>query len=360
MRLAIAARKYQTTLMTDADIFDSQRVLSIQSHVVSGYAGNKAATFPLQTLGYDVDVLNILQFSNHTGYPSWGGKRISPEEIQDLFDGLKKNGLMDEYTHILTGYIGNAATLETCVKAIREIKERREGVIYVCDPVMGDDGSLYVSSEVIPLYRSIAGLADVITPNQTEAEALANTKIKTLSDAQETIQHLHQLGAPHVVITSVHLPQKDIPKELIVNPHIDKALVCIGSTMLGNGQTKQFLVSFPTFQGYFTGTGDMFSALVVARLTEQLKAANEGGDDLSPLARAIFKVVLSLNAVTEKTWKRQKEYVKLQKGEQAADIEGKPDSASTIRQCELMVIQGKQAIENPHLFTRDDIKVVMI
>jgi hypothetical protein len=59
---------------------------------------------------------------------------------------------MDEYTHILTGklkhpttlislilnnafcrllgYIGNAATLETCVKAIREIKERRKDVIY--------------------------------------------------------------------------------------------------------------------------------------------------------------------------------------------------------------------------------------
>jgi pyridoxine kinase len=56
-------------------------------------------------LGYDVDVLNILQFSNHTGYPSWGGKRVPPEEIQDIFDGLKRNGLMDEYTHILTGKV---------------------------------------------------------------------------------------------------------------------------------------------------------------------------------------------------------------------------------------------------------------
>jgi hypothetical protein len=71
-------------------------------------------------------------------------------------------------------------------------------------------------------------------------------------------------------------------------------------------------------------------------------------------------VVLSLNAVTEKTWKRQKEYVKLENGDNAVDIEGKPDSAKLIRQCELMVVQGKQAIENPHSFARDEIKVVMI
>lgn len=29
--------------------------------------GNKAAVFPLQTLGFDVDILNTVQFSNHTG-----------------------------------------------------------------------------------------------------------------------------------------------------------------------------------------------------------------------------------------------------------------------------------------------------
>ena len=35
---------------------DPGRVLSIQSHVTYGYVGGKAATFPLQLLGYDVDV----------------------------------------------------------------------------------------------------------------------------------------------------------------------------------------------------------------------------------------------------------------------------------------------------------------
>ena len=48
----------------------SCRVLSIQSHVVSGCVGNKAAVFPLQLLGFDVDFVNSVQFSNHTGYPT--------------------------------------------------------------------------------------------------------------------------------------------------------------------------------------------------------------------------------------------------------------------------------------------------
>lgn len=43
------------------------RVLSIQSHVVRGYAGNRCAVFPLQTLGFEVDFINSVQFSNHTG-----------------------------------------------------------------------------------------------------------------------------------------------------------------------------------------------------------------------------------------------------------------------------------------------------
>ncbi|MEQ2235908.1 hypothetical protein ILYODFUR_006997 [Ilyodon furcidens] len=44
------------------------RVLSIQSHVVRGYVGNKSATFPLQVLGFEVDSINSVQFSNHTGW----------------------------------------------------------------------------------------------------------------------------------------------------------------------------------------------------------------------------------------------------------------------------------------------------
>jgi pyridoxine kinase len=39
---------------------DIGRILSIQSHVAYGYVGGKAATFPLQLLGYDVDVSTLV------------------------------------------------------------------------------------------------------------------------------------------------------------------------------------------------------------------------------------------------------------------------------------------------------------
>ena len=41
----------------------------------------------------------------------------------------------------------------------------------VCDPVMGDNGKMYVPAELLPIYREeIVALADIITPNQYEAE----------------------------------------------------------------------------------------------------------------------------------------------------------------------------------------------
>ncbi|KAL1448001.1 hypothetical protein WDU94_003693, partial [Cyamophila willieti] len=61
-------------------MLEEKRVLSIQSHVVSGYVGNKSATFPLQVLGFEVDAINTVQFSNHTGYGVFKGQVITEQD----------------------------------------------------------------------------------------------------------------------------------------------------------------------------------------------------------------------------------------------------------------------------------------
>lgn len=80
----------------------------VQSHVVHGHVGNKSAVFPLQLLGIEVDAVDTVQFSNHTGYASFAGKVLDAEGLWALIEGLEKNDLL-EYTHLLTGYMGSAA-----------------------------------------------------------------------------------------------------------------------------------------------------------------------------------------------------------------------------------------------------------
>ncbi|KAB8118103.1 hypothetical protein EE612_060760 [Oryza sativa] len=79
---------------------DTGRVLSIQSHTVQGYVGNKSAVFPLQLLGFDVDPINSVQFSNHTGYPTFRGQVLNGSQLWDLIEGLAEKRFIALYPFI--------------------------------------------------------------------------------------------------------------------------------------------------------------------------------------------------------------------------------------------------------------------
>ncbi|KAI5339480.1 hypothetical protein L3X38_018752 [Prunus dulcis] len=68
---------------------ETGRVLSSQSHTVQGYVGNKSAAFPLQLLGYDVDPINSVQFSNHTGYLTFKGQVLNGQQLWEFIEGLE-------------------------------------------------------------------------------------------------------------------------------------------------------------------------------------------------------------------------------------------------------------------------------
>ena len=67
-------------------------VVSIQSAVAYGHAGNSSAVFPLQRSGVDVWPVYTVNFSNHTGYGSWRGKAIPAEEVWDIVLGIDERG----------------------------------------------------------------------------------------------------------------------------------------------------------------------------------------------------------------------------------------------------------------------------
>ncbi|CAN0913750.1 Pyridoxal kinase [Linum grandiflorum] len=190
---------------------ETGRVLSIQSHTVQGYVGNKSAVFPLQLLGYDVDPINSVQFSNHTGklfifgYPSFKGQVLNGQQLWELIEGLEANNLL-YYTHLLTGYIGSESFLNTILKVVNKLRTINPKLTYVCDPVMGDEGKLYVPQDLVAVYREkVVPVASMLTPNQFEAEQLTGSRIVSESDAREACNKLHAAGPSKVVITSINI-----------------------------------------------------------------------------------------------------------------------------------------------------------
>ncbi|KAM3272171.1 hypothetical protein ACQJBY_042400 [Aegilops geniculata] len=187
---------------------DTGRVLSIQSHTVQGYVGNKSAVFPLQLLGFDVDSINSVQFSNHTGYPKFRGQVLNGNQLWDLIEGLEENELL-HYTHLLTGYIGSVSFLNTVLQVVDKLRSVNPDLIYVCDPVLGDEGKLYVPQDLVSVYQEkVVPVASMLTPNQFEVELLTGLRITSEQDGLKACNTLHSAGPRKVIITSALIEDK--------------------------------------------------------------------------------------------------------------------------------------------------------
>ena len=84
-------------------------ILSIQSHVAYGHAGNSAAVFPLQRLGHEVYPVLTVTFSNHTGYGATRGPLIAPDDVREVINGVEDRGAFPTIDAVLSGYQGAEA-----------------------------------------------------------------------------------------------------------------------------------------------------------------------------------------------------------------------------------------------------------
>ena len=301
--------------------------------------GNKAAVFPLQLLGFDVDVINSVQFSNHTGYGSWNGEVLEGEKLLKLVDGMDENGLLsDEIGHVLTGYIGTESFLRAIVTIIRKMKTINPQVRYVCDPVLGDVGRFYVPQQLVQIYKDeVIPLANVLTPNQFEVEQLSGIRIENVSDAQRACGILHDLGVPLVLITSIIFP---------TNPQQNQdSLSIFVSERDYKPDTKSYedmqrIISIPKLPGQFTGTGDICAALWLA-LTTNCNALS--------LSQKLEKLASSMNAIVERTHtasleKLEKQGINLMEEQHDEGVRRK-----IVRSREMQLIQSADDIINPPL-----------
>ncbi|KAB5591580.1 Pyridoxal kinase [Ceratobasidium theobromae] len=294
----------------------SKRVLSIQSHVVHGYVGNKAATFPLQLLGWDVDVINTVQFSNHSGYRSRGGAKTDKAQLVDIFTILEKN----EFTQIdalLTGYTPDAEALSATVDFAIQLMMKNPELLFVLDPVMGDDGKMYVANNVLPIYRDqLLSLATVITPNWFEVELLTGIQLTSRDSIRSALRSLHEdQGVRNVVITSIVVREgsqlfgelRDMglltksnfsPDDILKNGDMMEYILCVSSTRDSPTTSTIHALTVPRLKGYFSGVGDIFSALILAHFKLALDSSSP-----SPLSAAASRALHTTHSILYRTHK---------------------------------------------------------
>ena len=179
-------------------------ILSIQSHVVYGYAGNTAAVFPMQKLGREVWAVNTVEFSNHTGYGSWRGKILGGDLAAELVEGVEERGALPACEAVLSGYMGDAGVARAIGAAVGKARAAAPGALYCCDPVMGDVGrGVYVKPDIPDMFRSeLVPLADIVTPNEFELGLLTGVEITGIDSARRAIGMLHEKGPGTVLVTS--------------------------------------------------------------------------------------------------------------------------------------------------------------
>ena len=182
-------------------------IISIQSHVVFGHAGNSSAVFPLQRMGMEVWPIHTVQFSNHTQYSQgWKGRAFSADDINQLVTGIDNIGKLPDCQAVLSGYQGSAEQCQAIINTVNTVKQQNPKALYVCDPVMGDPekGCILADGITEQLINEVMPIADVIVPNQFELTQFTGMEINNLEQAKAACQKALSMGPKMVLVKHLH------------------------------------------------------------------------------------------------------------------------------------------------------------
>lgn len=176
-----------------------------------------------------------------------------------------------DFSAIYSGFLANTGQVQIVLDAIAAFGG--EDCLVLIDPVMADDGALYscYDESMIHAMRALVAKADLISPNYTEACFLADLPCRPLcqkSCLQELCEKLHRLGAKELVITSVPFAEG-------------------GHAVLYSDGNDFELFKNDYIPCFYTGTGDIFSTLMLAYRLQSMDIHEAIGRANKAIYRAI-------------------------------------------------------------------------
>lgn len=199
----------------------------------------------LSAMGIQVCPVPTAVLSAHTGYGEFVMRDLT-DYIMPALEHYKKLGV--KFDCVYSGFLASDEQIDHC----RDFFFSYPEALKVCDPVMGDHGKPYktYTKELCSRMIELAAVADIITPNLTEAaillgESYPSMQLRT-AEVKSWLVRLSEKGPKTVVITSV--------------PLADGSICNVGYDRDSNTFWRVRCDYVPK---NYSGSGDMFSSVLV-------------------------------------------------------------------------------------------------
>lgn len=242
-------------------------VIVVSSHVARGSVGNRAAVFALETLGFPVWAVPTVVLPWHPGHGRATRIVPPPADFAALMADLERAPWLGEVGAVLSGYLGEPGQAAAVASLVKAVKKRNPQALYVCDPIMGDGGSLYVGQAVAEAIRDrLLPLADLATPNRFELEWLTGAPLPDLRSVLEAALHT---GPRTMLVTSAPASHTGSTGNALLTP--SEALFA-----------EHRVIDNPP-----NGLGDLTAAVLLARLLDGQPAPKA----LQSTTAAVFEIL---------------------------------------------------------------------
>ena len=212
----------------------------------------------ISAAGVETAVIPTALLSTHTGgFKDYTIRDLSEEIVPIARHWKSENITVDA---VYSGYLCSKYQIYLVMEAAHLISHK--DTMFICDPVMGDNGRLYSGFEKdYPQYMlKLCAAADIITPNITEAALMLGIDYKKPPYTEDYInillEGLYLKTRSSIVLTGVCFDERKI------------------GAAVYDGQSKAYVFS-ERIDAAYHGTGDIFaSALTAALLNDRsLKSA---------------------------------------------------------------------------------------
>lgn len=203
----------------------------------------------ISATGIECSGMPTAVLSTHTGGFTGFTYRDLTEDMVPITDHWVSLGL--KFEGIYTGFLGSFEQIDLVCDIIDRIG-KDDGLVFV-DPVMADNGMLYkIFPDTFPQgMKKLCSKADVILPNITEAVLMLGEEYHDGPYTEEYIsgllKRLAALGPKKVVLTGVNFDEKSL------------------GAAAYDAESGEIVYAFSErIPGYYHGTGDIFSSVVVS------------------------------------------------------------------------------------------------